>query len=65
MGALDFSGVAIQGLELPWQDLMDAGDLMVSDVSKDPREPCLGIDLVELGGFDDSIGDGHSLAATF
>ncbi len=65
VGALDFSDVAIQGLELPWQEFMDSVDLMIRDSSEDPSEPSLGIDLVELGGFDESMGDGRSLAAAF
>ncbi len=32
---------------------------MVGDLSEDPSEPCLRIDVVEFGGFDKREGDGH------
>ena len=36
---------------------------MISDTRKNPYEPCLGIDAVQFGGFDQGIGDGCGLAA--
>ena len=36
---------------------------MVCDLGKDPCEPGLGIDTVELGGLNEGIGDGRGLAA--
>ena len=38
---------------------------MVGDLGKDPCEPGLGIDTVELGGLNEGIGDGRGFAATF
>ena len=38
---------------------------MVSDPGKDIRQPCLRIDAVQLGGFDQGIGDRGCLPAAF
>jgi hypothetical protein len=37
---------------------VDLVDLVISDATKDVRKPCLGINAVELGRFDQGVGDG-------
>ena len=39
------------------------GDLVVGDSGEGISEPCLGIDAVELGGFDQGVGDGCGASA--
>ena len=46
-------------------ELIEAGDLAVGDLAEDPCEPGLRIDVVQFGGFNQGIGDGHGFAATF
>ncbi len=47
----------------PGQELVEACDFVVDDLDKDPSEPDLWIDVVQLGGFDESEGDCHGLSA--
>ncbi len=42
----------------PGEQLVDAVDLVVGDAGERVGEPGLRIDAVELGGFDQCIGDG-------
>ena len=37
---------------------------MVGDTLQNPSEPCLWINAVEFGGFDQSEGDGHGVSTT-
>ena len=48
----------------PRQKLVEPGDLVVCNASKGIGEPCLRINAVQLGGFDQGISDGGRLAAT-
>lgn len=36
---------------------------MISDACEDIGEPCLGVDVVELGGLDERVDDGGALSA--
>ena len=50
---------------VPGHELAEASDFVVGDAGEDVGEPGLGIDTVELGGFDQGIGDGGRLSAPF
>ena len=47
----------------PGRELVDTCDLVVGDLAQDPREPSLRINFIELGGFDEGVGDSHGFAA--
>ncbi|MCP4317129.1 MAG: ComEC family competence protein [Hyphomicrobiales bacterium] len=51
------------GSVTPRHELVQFGDLVICDLSKDPCEPSLRIDAVELGGFDQGEGDCYGFAA--
>jgi hypothetical protein len=53
------------GSVTPGQQLVQPDDLVVSDAGEDVPEPGLRVDVVHFGGFDQSVGDGHGLAAAF
>ena len=42
----------------PRHELVEARDLVVRDAAESVGEPCLRIDVVQLGGFYQRIGDG-------
>ena len=48
----------------PWEQFVVTGDLVVSEAAEDIREPGLRVDVVELGGLDQGVGDGCGIAAT-
>ena len=48
----------------PGHEFTDAIDLVSSDVSRHPCEPCLGVKAVHPGGPDEGAGDGSGFAAT-
>ena len=48
----------------PRQQFVDAGDFVIGDPAEDVGEPSLWVDIVQLGGFDQRIGDRGRLAAT-
>ena len=43
----------------------EARDLVISDATEGGGEPCLRINAVQLGGFDQRIGDGGGLGRAF
>ena len=47
----------------PGHEVFKVGDLGVGDVGEDICEPGLRIDIVELGGLDEGVGDRRGLAA--
>ena len=47
----------------PGKAFVEACDLVVFNLRKDPSEPCLWIDTIKLGGFNQGVGDGGGLAA--
>ena len=49
----------------PWHEFVETCDFVVGDLCEDPIEPCLGIDDIKFGGFDQRIGDCRGVAATF
>lgn len=49
----------------PWREFADAIDLVIGDTLENPGEPSFWIDAVHAGGFDQRVGDGGGLAATF
>ncbi len=49
----------------PWHELVEARDLVISDATEGGGEPCLRINAVQLGGFDQRIGDGGGLGRAF
>ncbi len=51
------------GLPIPGHEFVDAIDLVIRQALEDPCEPCLGVDVVHLGGLDKSVGDGGCLSA--
>jgi len=48
----------------PWQEIIDAGDLVVWKAGKRVGEPGLRIDAIQLGGLDQGIGDGGGTASS-
>jgi hypothetical protein len=50
---------------VPGQQVVDLCDLVVGDAGEGVGEPGVGIDGVELGRFDQGVGDGGGLAASF
>ena len=50
---------------MPGKQVIDFGDLVVWDAGEGVGEPGVGIDGVELGRFDQGVGDGGRLAACF
>jgi len=52
---------------IPWQQLINLVDLMICDAAEGEGvgEPCLRIDTVELGGYDQGIDDGRGFTAAF
>src|SRR5690606_15816329 len=46
----------------PWQQIIDAVDLVVRDAGEGIGEPRLRVDAVELCGFDQGVGDGRGAA---
>lgn len=50
------------GSVTPGHQLVEPSDLVIGDSAKHPRQPSLGIDVVQLGGFDKGIGDRHAFA---
>ena len=52
------------GSVTPGEEFVEACDLVVGDLGQDPCEPGLRIDVVALGGFDESEGDCHSFAVS-
>ena len=50
---------------MPWQQVVDLGDLVVRDAGEGVCEPCVGVDGIELCGLDQSVGDCRSFAACF
>jgi len=51
------------GAESPWHEFIDAVDLVNGDTGERVSESGLGIDTVELGGFDEGVGDRRRLSA--
>ena len=49
----------------PWHELVEARDLVISDATEGGGEPCLRINAVQLGGFDQRIGNGGGLGRAF
>lgn len=49
----------------PWEQVIDLCDLVVGDAGEGVFEPGVGIDGVELRGFDQGLGDGGGIAACF
>ena len=49
----------------PRHELVEARDLVISDATEGGGEPCLRINAVQLGGFDQRIGDGGGLGRAF
>ena len=47
----------------PGHEVFKVGNLCIRDVGEDICEPGLRIDIVELGGLDEGVGDGRGLAA--
>jgi hypothetical protein len=50
---------------MPWHEFVYKSDLVVSDAGKNIGQPCLRVDAVQFGGFDQCIGDCSSLAAAY
>ena len=50
-------------IEAPRHELVDPVDLVVWQAFENPCQPGLGIDIAHLGGLDEGVGDGGSLAA--
>jgi len=48
----------------PRHELVETGDLVVRDAVENVGQPGLGIDAVQLGGFNQGVGDGGGFAAT-
>jgi len=51
------------GFPCPRKQLVDFVDLVLGDAAEEVGEPGLGVNVVELGGFDQGVGDGGGLAA--
>ena len=49
---------------IPRHQLVWPVNFMVGDTLQNPSEPCLWINAVEFGGFDQSEGDGHGVSTT-
>jgi len=49
--------------EKPGHQLIEPGDLVVSDAGEHISQPGLRIDAVQLGGFDQGVCDGSGFAA--
>ncbi len=49
----------------PRHEFIQLCDLVVGDAAKNVSEPGLRIDVVELGGFDQGIGDGGGFTASW
>ncbi|WP_298936798.1 hypothetical protein [uncultured Ruegeria sp.] len=49
----------------PWEEFVEAYDLVVDDFGEDPGKSRLEIDAFEFGGLNQGEGDGHCFAATF
>lgn len=45
------------GLPVPRHKIVDAIDFVLRQALEDPCEPCLGVDVVQLAGFHERIGD--------
>lgn len=43
---------------MPGQQFIDAGDLVIGDAAQNICEPALWIDAIQLGCFDQRVGDG-------
>ena len=50
-------------LVIPWHELIDMFVWVFADSAQDMREPFLWIDIVELGGFDETVKDSCILTA--
>jgi hypothetical protein len=48
----------------PRQQVADAVNLVIRDAGECVRKPCLWVDTIQLGGFNQGIGDGGGLAAS-
>ena len=48
---------------VPWHQLFQLVDFVVSDALQNPFEPCFWIDLVQLGSFNQGKGDSHGITA--
>jgi hypothetical protein len=46
------------------QKFINAVDLVISDTTKNIGQPCLRIDTVQLGGLDQSLGDGGGMSCS-
>jgi len=61
MTALYPSGIGavsgVFGLPVPRHKIVDAIDFVLRQALEDPCEPCLGVDVVQLAGFHERIGD--------
>ena len=55
----------LSSLIVPWQKFINPVDLMICDAAEGVGEPCLRIDTVELGGFNQGIDDGRGFTAAF
>ena len=49
----------------PWQQLVDAVDLMIGDAAEGIGQPGLRADVIRFGRFDQRVGDGGRLSAAF
>lgn len=53
------------GIAVPRHQLVPPGDLVICDGSENAGEPGLRINAVQLGGFDQRIGDGGGFDRAF
>jgi hypothetical protein len=51
------------GVPVPGHEFVDAIDLVIGEALENPCEPCLRIDVVQLAGFHERVGDGGGLSA--
>ena len=54
-----------RGSVTPGHEFVQPSDLVLGDTAEHVGQPGLLIDTVELGGFDQSVGDGGRFAAAF
>jgi hypothetical protein len=61
--AFDGCQLRCLGSVTPRHEFVDTVDFVIGDLGENPCEPGLGINVVELGGFDQGVGNGHGFAA--
>ena len=57
MALSDGCQLRCRGGVTPGQQFVQPSDLVIGDAAEDISQPCLRIDAVELGGFDQGVGD--------